>query len=97
LHQEFAASEEQEKERAAQAQEHGKVLHDLSEAASFRTELTMKHYGWGIIDKDGKPTGRFLSAGNESLLVYAIGLLERERPNDAPFQVLKLLYNDPSN
>jgi hypothetical protein len=51
-----------------------------------------KHYGWGIIDNDGKPTGRFLSAGNESLLIYAVSLLERERPDDAPFQIVKLGY-----
>ena len=54
----------------------------------------MTQYGWGIVDKNGKPTGRFLSVGNESLLVYALSLLERERPDDSPFRSVKLFYDD---
>ena len=51
------------------------------------------YYGLGIAGKNG-PTGRFLSAGNESLKIYALSLIERERPDDAPFKVVELFYKD---
>jgi hypothetical protein len=53
-----------------------------------------EYYGLGILDKDGKPTTRFLSAGNESLMVYALSLLKRERPQGAPYQAVKLFYEN---
>ena len=68
--------------------------HSVSSVETGRVFEAMKHYGWGIVDKNGKPTNRFLSAGNESLLVYALGILKKERPDDAPFQVVQLFYKD---
>lgn len=54
----------------------------------------MTHYGWGFVDKNGKQTHLYMSAGNESLLEYKLALLKRERPDDAPFHAVQLFYND---
>lgn len=53
----------------------------------------MKHYGWGVVDKNG-PTNQFMSIGNENLLVYKLALLHKERPDDAPFRVVPLFYKE---
>ena len=53
----------------------------------------MKEYGWGFLDKNG-PTKYFMSAGNESLLVYKVALLNREKPDAAPFRVVPLFYKE---
>ena len=53
----------------------------------------LKSYGWGFMDKNG-PTRYFMAADSESLLVYKVALLNRERPDDAPFRAVPLFYKE---